>query len=324
MLPARSPHRLGAAVGDHLSAGRSRWRDDPSRAPDAARPRADRTHAPGPARRAAAGARTGSGSTAACAVSSFAATLLDAHRHRHVALEGARNVRDLGGLPASGGRRTRPGVVFRGDTLAHLSAADLARLATLELRTVVDLRTASERERAPDRLPAPTIDLRTPGFLPRGNPEMIAAVNAGALTAADAVAAMQAQYRLLALEHLDVYREVLDRLCEDDGTPLLFHCASGKDRTGVTAAIVLLAVGVAPDLVREDYLISNFQRRPVDLFTDGAQAAAVEQIMAADPRYLDAALAAAAESYGSFDAYLARGLGYDDRRRSALAARLLD
>lgn len=256
-------------------------------------------------------------------MSDFATTVLAAHRHRHVALDGARNVRDLGGLPAAGGRRTRRGIVFRADTLAHLSDADVARLAALELRTVVDLRTEPERARAPDRLPATAIDLRTPGFLPRGNLEMIAAVNAGSFSATDALAAMQAQYRLLALDHLDVYREVLDRLCEDDGTPLLFHCASGKDRTGVMAAIVLLAVGVAPDLVREDYVISNFQRRPVDLFTPGAQAAAVEQVMAADPRYLDAALAATAETYGSFDAYLALGLGYDDRRRAALAARLL-
>lgn len=257
-------------------------------------------------------------------MSDAAAALLEAHRHRQVALDGARNVRDLGGLPAAGGRQTRRGVVYRADTLAHLSDADVARLATLGLRTVVDLRTAQERARAPDRLPAASIALHTPGFLPRGNLEMIAAVNSGAFTAADALAAMRAQYRLLALEHLDVYREVLDRLCDDDGTPLLFHCASGKDRTGVTAAIVLLAIGVPPDLVREDYVLSNFQRRPVDLFTAGAQAPAVEQIMAADPSYLEAALAATVETYGSFDAYLAQGLGYDDRRRAALAARLLD
>jgi protein-tyrosine phosphatase len=257
-------------------------------------------------------------------VNDIAATLLATHRHRHVALEGARNVRDLGGLAAADGRRTRHGVVFRADTLAHLSDADMVRLAGLGLRTVVDLRTASERARAPDRLPAASIALRTPGFLPRGNLEMIAAVNAGTFSAADALDAMCEQYRLLALEHLEVYREILDGLCEDQATPLLFHCASGKDRTGVTAAIVLLAVGVAPALVREDYVISNFQRRPVDLFSDGAQTAAVDQVMAADPRYLDAALAAINDSYGAFDAYLAQGLGLDDRRRAKLAARLLD
>ena len=80
-------------------------------------------------------------------------TLLAAHDHRHVRLEGALNVRDLGGLSTLDGKLTRHGLLFRADTLAHLTAADQARLGALGLTTVIDLRTEEERTRAPDRLP---------------------------------------------------------------------------------------------------------------------------------------------------------------------------
>lgn len=243
-------------------------------------------------------------------------TLLAAHQHRHVRLEGALNVRDLGGLPTCDGKRTRHGVLFRADTLAHLTEADQARLGTLGLTTVVDLRTQEERVRAPDRLPkGPVPAVHALGFLPRGNVEMFSAINAGQLGAEEAIQVMMAQYRNLALEHHDRYQAFVETLLGPGSRPLLFHCASGKDRTGIAAAIVLLAVDVPRASVVEDYAISNFQRRPVDLFTAGAAAPAVEQVMAAHPGYLEAAFAAMEEASGSIPAYLEElGLSPEARR----------
>lgn len=250
-------------------------------------------------------------------------SLLAAHQHRHVRLEGALNVRDLGGLPTQDGKRTRHGVLFRSDTLAHLTPADQVRLADLGLATVIDLRTEEERTRAPDRLPeGPAPAVRALGFLPRGNIEMFSAINSGQLDAAAAVEAMVSQYRNLTLDHHDRYRAFVETLLGPGSHPLLFHCASGKDRTGIAAAIVLLAVDVPREAVVEDYAISNFQRRPVDLFTAGATAPAVEQVMAAHPRYLEAAFAAMEEASGSIPAYLAE-LGLDAEARRALRALLV-
>lgn len=251
-------------------------------------------------------------------------TLLSAHDHRHLKFEGACNVRDLGGLPTEDGRVTRHGVVYRSDALAHLSAIDLERLSRLELRAVVDLRTAAECARAPDRLPpAAAFKLHNPGFLPKGSVEMFASINAGALDAETAVAAMLGQYRNLTLEHLAEYRAVVMALLTPDHTPLLFHCASGKDRTGIAAAILLLAVGVPRAWVVQDYVISNYQRRKVDLFVDDAPSPAVEQVMAADPRYIEAAMTAMSEAFGSIDAYLQQGLGIDRTARRQLETLLL-
>jgi protein-tyrosine phosphatase len=245
-------------------------------------------------------------------------SLLAAHRHRQVVFDGACNARDLGGLPTVDGRVTRTGVVYRSDTLAYLSDPDLARLAALGVRAVVDLRATDEQQRAPDRLPNGAIALHHAGFIPNGNAEMISAVNAGRLSEQQAHTAMLGQYRRLALEHLDRFREYLDVLLGSDGTPLIFHCASGKDRTGLAAAITLLAVGVPQPLVIEDYVLSNYQRRKVDLFHAAASTAAVEQIMSADARYLEAAIAAMCEGFGSIDAYLSDGLGLNASTRAVL------
>ncbi len=248
--------------------------------------------------------------------------LLHAHRHRHLQFEGACNVRDLGGLPTTDGRVTRHGVVYRADTLAYLSSADLATLTRLELRTVVDLRSAGECAFAPDRLPS-GVDLHNPGILPEGNNELISSINAGEFDAVTAAQAMQRQYRRLTLEHFTEYRVFVSALLAPDQTPLLFHCASGKDRTGIAAAIVLLAVGVPLSWVIQDYVISNYQRRAVDHFGDEAPSPAVEQVMSAYPRYLEAAIAAMTDEFGSIDNYLAQGLGLDREARRHLETLLL-
>jgi protein-tyrosine phosphatase len=252
-------------------------------------------------------------------------TLLAAHEHRHLRFEGACNVRDLGGLPTTDGRVTRHRVVYRSDTLAHLSDADLTQLTRLELRTVVDLRTTEECERAPDRLPATdALSLHNPGFLPEGNLEMLQNINTGAFDAPAAAGAMLSQYRKLTLEHLAEYRVLVAALLAPGRTPLLFHCASGKDRTGIAAAIVLLAVGVPQSWVVQDYVISNYQRRRVDLFAADAPSPAVEQVMAADPRYIEAAMAAMVEAFGSIAGYLAEGLGLKRDARRHLEHLLLE
>ncbi len=252
------------------------------------------------------------------------ATLLNAHAHRQVRLEGARNVRDMGGLPVIGGGRTRRGVLFRADTLASLTDGGVASLQALRIKTVVDLRTPDERTRAPDRLPASDLKVHLLGFLPAGNSELLAGINSGTLDADRARTCMQDQYRKLALDHLAEFRQLFTILLEAEHHPVLFHCASGKDRTGVAAAVTLLALDVPPDLIVEDYTVSNYQRRPVDLFGPGAAPTAIEQVMAADPDYLRTALAAMQERYGSTDAYLLHGLGLDTTARGRLKTLLVD
>ncbi len=250
-------------------------------------------------------------------------TSLDAHAHRHLQFEGALNVRDLGGLPTMDGLSTRHGIVYRADTLAFLTDADLAKLDALSLNTVVDLRRQEECLRAPDRLPSSALKVLNPGFWPKGNIELFASINLGKLDAAAASIEMQRQYRQLILEHLHDYRVLVSALLEPSHTPLLFHCASGKDRTGVAAAILLAVAGVSRALIVEDYVLSNNRRQRVDLFGAEADAGAVEQVMSAPAVYIEAALDAMDETFGSVDALLTDGMGLPVDAGRALKALLV-
>ena len=100
------------------------------------------------------------------------------HADRILRFEGAKNVRDLGGLPARDGRTTRRGLLFRADGLARLTPDDVEVLAALGVKTIIDLRYDEERERAPDRVPtvSPPAFLHR-GFLPKATLELFEAIN---------------------------------------------------------------------------------------------------------------------------------------------------
>jgi hypothetical protein len=176
-------------------------------------------------------------------------------------LEGARNVRDLGGLPTVDGGVTRHGVLLRADALDALTAADVATLVDrLGLRTVVDLRSDIERV---ERGRGP---LGERGAIAYAELEVVPVADLGRRRERRAVA-----YASGADPHsimADGYAELLDlgarafrlaaeTLAADGGTPALFHCAAGKDRTGVLAALLLDNAGVDPAAIVADYALTD-------------------------------------------------------------------
>ena len=180
---------------------------------------------------------------------------------RLVPLEGAFNFRDLGGYRGTGGREVRWGRLYRSDTLHELTPEDIGRLADLGLRTVVDLRTERELART-GRGPLEHHDV---AFHHLAVVKEGVAGEAGPAGAADreAVAAPAPAGDDLAERYLwylevggDALAEALTLLGSDEHYPLVFHCAAGKDRTGVLAALVLDLCGVARDDIVADYVIT--------------------------------------------------------------------
>ncbi|MFC9997101.1 tyrosine-protein phosphatase [Nocardia sp. NPDC127526] len=165
------------------------------------------------------------------------------------------NVRDLGGLPVRGGGTTRFGVVFRSSTLQQATEADLSRLTgSLGLRTVIDLRLPDEVEREGYGLIAGA-DVRIANLPIRKSPQ-------SSLAARDLVPdktrvnLTELYGRLLAGSGAHIVESV--RLIIDPARhSVLFHCAAGKDRTGVLAAVLLDAVGVHPEAIAHDYAQTN-------------------------------------------------------------------
>lgn len=161
---------------------------------------------------------------------------------RHLPLDGTRNVRDVGGYPAAGGRVTRWRTLLRSDELTRLPAHAQMELLELGLRQVIDLRWPEELERAPN------VFLRSPTVRYRSVP----------LLADDPTphAGLAGMYRHVFDARAPQLAEVVRALLEEDGMPAIIGCAAGKDRTGVTIALLLDVVGVPTDIIVEDYAVS--------------------------------------------------------------------
>jgi len=188
---------------------------------------------------------------------------------RWVPLEGAVNVRDLGGLPTDDGSQTVAGMMLRADNLQGLTPADVRRLVDdIGLRTVVDLRTTIEVDKeGPGPLTAePRVMHRHLSLYPES----------GRLTdvEADTVLPWQTDwgragaadpdadnptigYYLAYLRHRPDSIVKAVRAIAAPGGAVVVHCAAGKDRTGVVVAIALIAAGVTRDAVVADYVATG-------------------------------------------------------------------
>jgi protein-tyrosine phosphatase len=168
---------------------------------------------------------------------------------RWVALDGAFNFRDLGGYATRRGARLRWGSVYRSDALHHLSAGDVEVLAGLGVDQVIDLR-------APDAIAAVGRGVLSDGPFGYLNAPVIPSVSGEALGAppGDDIGERYLWY-------LDVGRQALvdaiEGLAEPGRGAVVFHCAAGKDRTGVLAALVLAMLDVGYDDIVADYALTN-------------------------------------------------------------------
>jgi protein-tyrosine phosphatase len=179
---------------------------------------------------------------------------------RWIELDGAVNVRDLGGLATRGGGETVRGRLLRGDNLQELSAADVARLVgDIGLTTVVDLRSTAEL-RAEGPAPLQAVASVRHVHLPV-LPEQDSATDMVAdalLTRADADRSrypadpVTGHYLGYLEGRPDQVVAAVRSISTSEG-PVLVHCAAGKDRTGVVVALALSAVGVRPEAIVADY-----------------------------------------------------------------------
>ena len=244
------------------------------------------------------------------------------HPDRHLRLEGASNFRDLGGYLGHDGRPLRWRRLFRSDHLAALTAADHVRLAGLGVARSFDFRGIVEREAA--RCELPGVEQRSLSIEPEVADKLQALRATGQpVTEAIVVALMQDLYRSLVDDHAHRFAELFEQILQADA-PLVFHCTAGKDRTGVAAALILLALGVPREVVLQDYLLSNslYQRPNVERSDIPPEAVAL--LWSVQAGYLEAALAFIDRDLGGIEAYLRRRLRLDAAAAEALRSRYLE
>lgn len=246
----------------------------------------------------------------------------------------APNFRDAGGYRTIDGRWVKMGLLYRSDQLDRLSDEDISHLETLGLGTIADLRTKSERDREPDRIP-------------KGADHVIldvAADAAGSLggdmrQAMAKIAAGQGAQMLIEANRDFVnqpaaqaaYAELIRKIAYGD-TGLVYHCTAGKDRTGWASAIILSLVGVSRETIMKDYLASN------DYLAEKNKAILIEvqksgtpinpqhleAVMTVRPEFIGAAFDEVDARYGSVETYAREALGITPSTLNRLRARLLD
>jgi protein-tyrosine phosphatase len=241
---------------------------------------------------------------------------------RALPLQGATNVRDLGGWPTQEGGRVRFGQVFRAASLSTLTDDDVVVLTGIGVRTVADLRGALEQRQAPSRMSGVTTHALCiePSL---GASVREVAIRPGA-TSEDVMVLLRRAYTAYALDWSHRYRGLFDLLLQGDAPPLLFHCTAGKDRTGFGAALVLTALGVDEEVVLEDYLATNRLWRVDPEIAGAMPVLAAEVMLRAHPELIGVAFDAIREKFGSLDAYFEQRLGLGPERRARLQERLLE
>jgi protein-tyrosine phosphatase len=167
---------------------------------------------------------------------------------RLVPLEHGSNFRDIGGYPAAGGKHVRWGLIYRSGATPLLTPEDQARIQTLGLHNMLDLRSDEERVIAPTKIDG--VRYTAIGYSMMTIMKRVAATGNGADL-----------YRGLP-EMLAPQLRILFGMLEHKQAPVVYNCSAGQDRTGFATAMILSALGVPRDVIMKDYLLSTALRQP--------------------------------------------------------------
>lgn len=238
---------------------------------------------------------------------------------RLLPLEGAFNLRDLGGYALTTGGQTQWGRALRADGLSRLTTADIDLLLGRGLSRVIDLRAPQEVAHHPGKLSGvagvevlnlPVFDDLAPQKIP------------------DGAEPLPQFYRAMLENRGAVIAQIFTAIDETpEGGTVLFHCTAGKDRTGLIAALWLALAGVGRDDVIADYaltaelipgLIALFN---ADLERRGVDPAAIAPMLACKPAYMESLLQQIDDSHGGVAGYL-QATGLSDGTLNRLQQRL--
>lgn len=262
-----------------------------------------------------------------------------AARERLLSLQGGCNFRDIGGYGTSEGRTVRWGQVYRAGVLSYFTENDHGSLQQLAVRSICDLRRAEEREREPTRWPGSAVPKLLEWEDGGGAPKIRTFAATRPSTAAGMFDAMIDLYRALPA-WMAIRINGMFTCIADGASPLVVHCAAGKDRTGVAIAVLLRAIGVPAATVLEDYLLTNetgnfeefirskhsTQLGLTDLHHPLlSMPADVRRVLfSADAAFLQAAFAEIERAWGGIDGYLQNSVGVSAEVRRKVLDALVD
>lgn len=225
------------------------------------------------------------------------------------------NFRDIGGIPTMDGGVVKTGLLYRSGDLSRLSGEDIRRIEEIGIRMIIDFR--SDRE---------VIKYPTPPIATVIENKRIVIVDSARDLAERMVEAEDAEgletilvkdYRRLVRAHVDDFRAFFRVLATTDQLPLVYHCAAGKDRTGLATYLLLRALGVSDAEARRDYLLSSSCLKLIadhvirEVTASGKNGEILRPLMEVRGEYLDAALEEICRQFDTVEHYLTDVLHVD-------------
>lgn len=258
-----------------------------------------------------------------------------------ILLECSVNSRDLGGIKTADGHCVKWGRLLRTSELSKLTEGDREHLEKLGLHTVVDFRTEPERLLKPDRkingvnyYHLAVVEGLVPGITRESIEKPYNAFSRPdyAETLGDkGFEIMRSLYPILVESETAIrnYRRFFELLAENESGALLWHCAMGKDRAGLAAAMILYVLGVPMETILEDYLLTGIRcKEEIDAETEACRAFTSDETVLESVYWLNTThkdyLLSAFESMeklcGSVDNYLREKLGVSEEVKQRLRA----
>lgn len=270
---------------------------------------------------------------------------MDINLRHSTGLRSVSNSRELGGYRGYDGRRILSGRLVRSARLSDMTPEDAVRLRGLGIDTVIDLRSPEEIREHPDRntelfrcisCPLPTLELSD-------YQKNVAEKFTITADSREKTFYLSEYLSCISMEnmYMDILtdpssaaqlRRVFHILLEEDCGGVLFHCTSGKDRTGIVAALVMSALGVRTEDIRRDYYASAVPTFSVtEAFAQNLRRQRYSPAYIREMRYYSGIGMNIAENtygtllaeYGSVGSYLSRALGLSDETLAALREKYL-
>lgn len=234
--------------------------------------------------------------------------------NRLIELEGPANFRDMGGYENHDGRSVRIGRVYRSDSLSYMTGSDVRHCVDdLGIHTVIDLRAGREV----DQFSHGPLEATGVVFLHRPVIDETRAehIQRDADQPPSELMSPAAIYLMMLERFADRLTDVVRLIADPANHPIVFHCAAGKDRTGIVAALVLGALGVGDETIVDDYVLTAenmpllVQRHRAVAAARGVDAEVGDPHFAAEAEAMRDVLIGLRERYGGVEEYLlANGL----------------
>lgn len=253
-------------------------------------------------------------------------------------LEGICNFRDMGGYETTDGRRIRWNQFYRSAALGQATANDLAYLKALGLKEILDFRSGAEAAKDVDPQFAgcrninisalPMVDKVEESFTTESLFEQASQLRPGESPAS----LMSHGYREMVFNN-NAFKKMVKLMQGEVTTPFLIHCQSGKDRTGIGSALLLLILGVPLSVVKEDYLLSRVYMRSCrdrlankykDWLNTSSKLELFNLLMTVREEYIDNAFHEISTRYPNLETYFDKEYGLKEKDIKQLRDRYLD